>query len=117
MSIAIVNRQDVGVWNNSGVRLSVTMTPNISGGILTWSMAFTLRHLLSTAVLITKTVGSGITIDTAQSFYVDLSASDVASLAGNYYYDIWRTDGSFPGPIVTNSRISFAESVKNGILS
>ncbi len=93
----------------------ITITDQPAGtpvNITGWSIQFTLRQQpsLDSAPLVTKTVGSGVTITNASAgiFTVQLAAADTAGLAeGTYYYYIQRTD-SGSATVLTAGQIEFA---------
>lgn len=66
-----------------------------SGSIAAWTLTFALKltHDASTT-LVTKTVGSGITITdaAARTFTVSLTAANTNQTAGKYVYTIARTN-------------------------
>lgn len=74
-----------------------TITDPASGlalDITGWSISFTLKQTYSGGALITKTVGSGITLTnpTAGVLSVSLLAADTNQTAGRYFYALARTD-------------------------
>jgi hypothetical protein len=85
--------QTWGCFRGEDVLLTDTLRP--PGGITGWAITFTLKKLYTDqTVLITKTVGNGISIiDPINGvFTVGLSALDTNLPAGDYLYTIARTD-------------------------
>ncbi len=105
-----------GLVRGADVTLNVTLDPvaNITG----WALTFTLKHDPGDREtgLITKTVGSGITITDGPNgqFDVTLDEADSEGLQVDkeYDYDIWRTDSGNKTPL-THGRIKFRERVGN----
>lgn len=85
---------NISFYKGEDVTLTVTMTPatSISG----WTLQFTLRKQYGdTVALITKTIGSGITVTDAGNgvFKIALASADSSALdLRAYVYDIQRTD-------------------------
>lgn len=77
------------------IHCQLSPVENITG----WSLKFTVRKTLGVLpILITKTVGSGITITDAANGKFDISmlnADTTAAAPDNYFFDIQRTDAGF----------------------
>ena len=84
----------VTIWKAQSLGLNVTMDPEVDGGITGWSIRCIVRRSPIHDPVITKTVGSGITITGAQTFSVVFDVEDTEDLDGTFNFDIWRTDGS-----------------------
>lgn len=82
---------------------------DITGLTIEWRLA---RRLHETSVL-TKTVGSGITITNGVGgiFQVALSDTDTANLIGDYYHQAYVTDGSGNLVTVTEGIITFEHKI------
>jgi hypothetical protein len=95
-----------------------SFTTNVSPvvDITGWALTFTLRKNYDTLpILITKTVGFGITLTTPidGEYKVALASADTAALpTGTYLYDIQRTDAGFK-TVVQIGSITLLPPVKN----
>lgn len=100
------------VYRAQAKTFRITMSPEVSGGVLSWSVEFALRtSVYSATKLISKTVGNGVRLVSAQVIEVDLSSSDLTLDYGTYVFDVWRTDVSSPRPIVEPTTLTVIRSV------
>jgi hypothetical protein len=85
---------NISFYKGEDVTLTVTMSPATT--ITGWTLQFTLRKQFGDATaLVTKTIGSGITVTDATNgvFTVSLASADTSGLdLRAYVYDIQRTD-------------------------
>ena len=90
--------QDFLMWSGDDKTITVTVYDNddvvvdITGATITWELS---QNVDSTA-LISKTVGSGITLSdpTNGIFTIALDPADTASLSGRYYHEAEITDAA-----------------------
>lgn len=89
--------QNVTMWSGDSKKLRFTViddagaAKNLTGAAIVWKAAKTAG---SSTALITKSVGSGITITdpTGGLFEVRLDPADTASLSGDFYHEAQVTD-------------------------
>jgi len=94
------------------IELEVTLSPAVN--ITTWTLTFTLKESLTAAsALVTKTVGSGITITDGANgiFVVSLPAASTNQTARKYVYDIWKTN-SGGSAVLCNGQCNIKARVK-----
>ncbi len=103
--------QHVRIWAGDAKNLNVTALDddggalNLTGGTLTWILRQDAR---SGPVLLTKTIGSGITVTNAAGglFTVALVEADTQDLAGSYYHEcVFEDSGGNPSTILTGNFI------------
>ena len=90
--------QDILIYSGDDKVITVTVYDNddaivdITGVTITWQLS----QNVSSAALITKTVGSGITLSdpTSGVFTITLDPADTNSLSGRYYHECEITDSS-----------------------
>jgi hypothetical protein len=90
----MANTQDIQFYVGEDIPINAVLDPvvDISGWAISFVMRFTAGGL---PVLVTKTVGSGITIVSgpASTFIIQMLSADTSTLApGEYVYDVQRTD-------------------------
>lgn len=93
--MAIATRVNLEVFRGEDKALAWSMLPptNITG----WGLKFSVRRRFNTAVLFSKTIGSGITVTNAAlgEATILVSAADTANLEwGKYRFDVLRTDNA-----------------------
>ena len=81
-----------------GEDILITLTVAGSGSIAAWTFEFNLRDQKTDAIVVTKTVGAGITITDAANRVLTIALNDTDTeplRADQYLWDAWRTnDGS-----------------------
>ena len=90
--------QDFLMWSGDDKTITVTVYDNddvvvdITGATITWELSLN----VDSAALISKTVGSGITLSdpTNGVFTITLDPTDTDSLSGRYYHEAEITDSS-----------------------
>lgn len=102
-------------YKGEDVTLTVSPSQNVVN-ITGWSIAFSVRAQpnSNSPVLITKTVGAGVTLSspTAGQFTVAIADADTASLAaGTYYFDIQRTDNGHV-TVMTIGQITLVDEIR-----
>ena len=83
------------MWQGETRRLVFTLTGtiNLSAGGST-AIAWKLSATADTTALLSKAVGTGITIDSATQFTVALAPADTADLSGPYYHEARVTNST-----------------------
>jgi len=90
--VPIANPQNDRFKRGQAVELVFTTDSSIAS-IAGWALRFSLALYQGGPVLVSKTVGSGVTIDSATQTTVTLDANDTNNIApGLYYFDLQRTD-------------------------
>lgn len=90
------SNQDLLLWSGDDKVITVTVYDNddaivnITSATITWQLS----HNVSSAALISKTVGSGISLSDPSNgqFTITLDPADTASLSGRYYHEAEITD-------------------------
>lgn len=96
--------QSIAFFNGENVTLNGVLNPVVD--ITSWAMQFAVRGTAGGTAIITKTVGSGITIVSgpASTFTVVLLSADTATQPpGAYVYDLQRTDSGHHTELLTGT--------------
>lgn len=85
--------------------------PITSNGVAVDVTGYTATWVLSasdefTSPVLTKTVGSGITLNSTSGFIVAMDAADSSALAGKYYHKLTATDGNSVPSVVTTGQVT-----------
>jgi hypothetical protein len=90
--VPIAQLQNDRFKRGQAILLTFTADSTITS-VTGWALKFALADRLGTTVLITKTVGSGITITSSTTVEVILDEADTDGIpAGLYFWDLQRTD-------------------------
>lgn len=108
--MAISNPQVVVVERGQDATITVTQTP--AEDITGWTLSAIVRAYNGGTALVTKTVGSGITLTTPSTgvFTITFSASDLALTPGAYVWEVTRTNSGYVFPVVEPSSFIVRES-------
>lgn len=97
-------QQNATMWQNEDKSLvfTVTGTTLTTATAIKWELSVTNR----TANLVSKTLGSGITADSATQCTVALDATDTTSLIGDYYHELRVTNATGSEEVVSAGTIT-----------
>lgn len=85
-------QQNFDMYAGETIQLPATITYASSGALVDFSAAtITFRIKRGSTTLLSKTVGSGITVTGSGTFTVTIDTGDTTSMSGNYSYEIRAT--------------------------